>query len=259
MKPVAVTRWLIAGCVLVLGACGGDASHSSITSTTTALTTSTTTSTTGSPTTTSPPVTVTTQPAVTVSVVGDSIAMLSHDELIAAFAEHGWIASVVANSSTTVESNRAQIRAAVADHPRVVVIELGTNDAGQIGNAFAHPTAADRRAALARTVANIDGALDDLAAVACLVWVDINDWTLAPFYDVRGTAPTINAALRAEAARRPLLHLAPYRQTFAPADPTAAAWLRANYDEHLLHPATAEARTRIVALIAATVHQSCGV
>lgn len=206
---------------------------------------------------TSPTTTVVDPPLV--EVVGDSIAMLTTTELRTNFRHHGWEPSITANSSTTVETNRQRLRDAAAHRPRALVVELGTNDAGQIGNALEHPTAADRTRALARTARNIAGALEDLASLECVVWVDVNDWTNAPFYDVRATAPIINAALLAEDAARPAMHLVAYRAVFEPRDAASSTWLRANFDGPLLHPASPAARQRIADLVTDAVATHCGI
>jgi hypothetical protein len=70
---------------------------------------------------------------------------------------------------------------------------------------------------------------------------------------------SVDAVLAAEAAARPTLHLAGFREEFAPDAPDAAAWLRANFAADMVHPTTPEARRRVAAVVTGAVADGCGI
>lgn len=192
-----------------------------------------------------------------VILVGDSIAQFSRDQLTTSFTTRGWANAVVGHSGSRTADNRGRILGAIQQRPEVLVIELGTNDAlwSDAPSEVRTPTQREERVDAA--VDQITDVVADVASVPCVVWVDINDWTDTELLRLATTAPSINQAIAELDAAREWLHVAPYRDTFAPETPEASAFLAQNFDPEGLHPVSVAARERFAALVADTVSASC--
>ncbi len=211
------------------------------------------------PTTPSTP-TATTVKRPSVVLVGDSISTdaSAGAQLDAVFGVlFPWNFSRYAVSGTDVRSMRDAIRARAAFRPDVMVIELGTNDMGAINQG--HPDLATALTRYAAAVGEMQGAMNDLAGIRCVVWIDINDWSriFNDEYDLRTWGPVYNDRLRAEAALRPNVHVVDYAAQIMG---RGLPWLAANYDANvLIHPVTTEGRQTVAAIMAQGVRNACGI
>ena len=192
-----------------------------------------------------------------VLMVGDSITQFSQPELAFTFTTRGWSSAVVGHSGTTTLENRGRILGAVAQRPDVLVVQLGTNDALQAGNPSDGGRPERREARLDAARDQIDAALDDADGIACVLWVDLNDWTDTPLLALAETAPTLNRELESQASERSKFSIIPYAATFRPATPEAADFLQRTFDPEGLHPVNPAARARYATLVADAVADAC--
>jgi len=136
------------------------------------------------------------------TVVGDSLSVLGRQPIRDSLGRAGWKVLIDAFPGRTTADQIPAMRYASSDPARVVIIELGTNDAIQISEGHLEP---------AHAFASIDQALD-LFAGRCIVWV-------TPDRDpqrrgaMNGTR--IAAELTAQAAKRPNLHIADFASVLA--------------------------------------------
>jgi hypothetical protein len=187
----------------------------------------------------------------TVAVVGDSITHAARAEVVAALGRRD--VSIVAIPGRTISDLDVAIRRAVADHPRAIVVELGTNDVRQISQRRYRGT---RSAKLLRHVDDLHAALDLVAPAPCVVWVDVPTVGGGHVVDLPRLGPTWNRTLVSNLVGRSNVHLADYA---GPLKARGPKWLRANYDRPLLHPATPAARRLVADVIARAAHRDCGV
>lgn len=191
--------------------------------------------------------------------IGDSITQFSQDQLATTFTGRGWSNAVVGHTGTRISENRGRILGAVEQDPDVLVIQLGTNDALSADAPLEVSSPSQRDDRLDESIAQMRGALDDVAGVSCVVWVDLNDWTDTPLLRVRDTAPRLNDELAAAKGSRPWLHIAPYAAFFRPSNPQTTDFLDRNFDPERLHPVSVEARRRYADIVASTVADSCNI
>lgn len=188
--------------------------------------------------------------------IGDSITQLSRERLAFELVARGWNTSVLGRAGATIDDMRASILGAATLKPRVVVIELGSNDLGYASNPE-HTDPSDWSDAVEDAIGRIGRTLDDLAPVPCIVWVNVSEWTNFFGYDTRRSGPRFNAAL-AEAAREdPRLHIVDYAALFRPDTPERTEALDRSFDNQRLHPASKEAVDAWVRAVGNTVDASC--
>lgn len=199
-------------------------------------------------------------PRPSVVLVGDSISNTSSAQLNAVFGSlFPWNFSMYAVGGRSVADMRQDIRNRVAYRPDVMVIALGTNDMGGIN--AGHPNDATALTRYAAAVGEMQGAMNDMASIRCVVWIDVNTWSRSALfneeYDLRTWGPVYNARLRQEAAARSNVHIVDYAN---PIIAKGLPWLAANYDANvLIHPETVEAKQTVAALMAQGVRDECGI
>lgn len=193
-----------------------------------------------------------------VVLVGDSISNMASAQLDAVFRSlFGWNFSMYAEGGFSVTMMRSAIRDRAAFKPDVMVIALGTNDMGGVN--AGRPDGATAWARYDAAVAQMQGAMNDMAGIRCVVWIDVNDWSriFNDEYDLRTWGPRYNARLRVEAAARPNVHVVDYADQIGA---KGLPWLAANYDANILvHPETVEARQTVAAIMAQGVRDNCGI
>jgi lysophospholipase L1-like esterase len=127
-----------------------------------------------------------------VMVVGDSLTFGAWRQLEESLAVDGWAPAVRGDVGYTVAHQMDLLRAVGEARPEAVVIALGTNDAFAV---------TDRRQTLSTTRADIDAALDAVADVPCVVWVDVTSH--GPAATWRADTQRINAMIESAVAARP--------------------------------------------------------
>ena len=137
------------------------------------------------------------RPSRPLTVVGDSLSVLGRKPIRAALAAAGWDVLIDSFPGRTTADQIPALTYAAGDPSRVVIIELGTNDAIQVE---------DGRLDRASVMATIGQALD-LFQDRCIVWV-------VPGRDPQANGAEVGAAigdeLSAQAGRRPNLRLADF-------------------------------------------------
>jgi lysophospholipase L1-like esterase len=128
-------------------------------------------------------------------VVGDSISALGARPISGEIGSAGWRVTIDALSGTTISQQMPALEKAATGPVAAIVVELGTNDAHHLasGDVTAPAVGADVAAAL------------DLFDTQCVVWVNVD---ADPSRPGGPGGAVVNAALAAEAARRPNLHVA---------------------------------------------------
>ncbi len=134
----------------------------------------------------------TSSPATRVAIIGDSITVQSSPALHEAFDGH-YRLDIRAQSGRRIDEMLPALEQALHQHPRVVIVNLGTNDALQ------HDTHPDWRPGYDRMVR-------DVATTPCVVAVDIST-VLDVIYDRAGVAGAIDDALRRTAAANDRIHI----------------------------------------------------
>lgn len=186
---------------------------------------------------------VATPPGPLAIVIGDSITERANDRVTQELVGRGWNTAVKARNGAQIDDLRASIRGAATLDPQALVIELGSNDVG--------------RGDTDDAVGRIQRTLDDVKAVRCVVWVNVTEWTNFFGYDTRRGGPVFNRGLLDAAAMDDRLHVVDYAGLFRPDTPEREAYLRANFDVLLLHPASPDAAERWVTLVGDTVDTAC--
>jgi len=196
-----------------------------------------------------------------VVVVGDSITWGASPQLTAAFNARNLVSSINSTPGTEVYQRRDEIRNVAALRPNVVVMSMGSNDMGSVENPFRSPQ--DQLNWYNWSLANMRGALDDLAAVPCVIWLTINDWTafdvgnpVTGQYDLITWAPHYNNALRSEDAARANLRVLDFN---AAVRAQGLFWMADNMDNIVLHFDTPTGNQWLANFIAANVSSICGV
>jgi lysophospholipase L1-like esterase len=128
-------------------------------------------------------------------LVGDSISALGARPISGEIGAAGWRVTIDAESGVTTSQAMPALGKAAVASVDANVVELGTNDSHRLASGdLDGPTAA----------ANIAAALD-LFGSRCIIWVNVDADPSRP----GGPGGAIfNAALAAEAVRRPNLHVA---------------------------------------------------
>lgn len=232
--PVGVVAVVVSLSMLALGACGAPAPD------TTGLV---------PPTTAAPP-------GPLAIAIGDSITQFSRDRLAFELVARGWNTSVLGRAGATIDDMRASLLGAATLKPKALVIELGSNDLGYASDPD-RTDPDDWSDAVNDAIGRIGRTLDDVAAVPCIVWVNVTDWTNFFGYDTRRSGPRFNAALAAAATQDPRLHVVDYAGLFRPDTPERAAALEVDFDAQRLHPTTKVAVDAWVQAVGNTVDRSC--
>jgi hypothetical protein len=192
-----------------------------------------------------------------VHVVGDSITEASRDSIAADLTRRGYDNAVFGLGGSTVMANRGRLLGSIGLKPDVLVVELGHNDAGGLANPEVYPTAADREAQYIKSVLLMSATIEDAAEVPCVLWLNVSDWTRLPTYDTTDYGARFNRDLQLATDSADNAHLVDYASLFRPTSPERDGYLRANFDEMLLHPDTDDAKNKFVDLIGRSVDEVC--
>jgi len=207
-----------------------------------------------------------------VVVVGDSISSdaVAGPQIDAVFdGLMGWDSSRVAIGGQSVAQMRDYIRFLATSHPAAMVIELGTNDMGGVAlNAGGvAPSGNQQLVNYANAVAQLEGALADVAGLPCIVWINVNDWSRIDYsphgqYDLRTWGPVYNDRLVDEISgpgaipAHPNLHVVDYASQIRA---KGLPWMAANYDGLVIHPDTTTGKQTVAAIMATGTRNACGI